>query len=193
MFSFCFPSECYGCAGCDYAVQGIGSCELELGCPSSNLIYTSNTPPAHLKSPPPPSFHQSPSNWQYVGVFVDYTNNVRVMKLSPNQGTYGAAFYPGTERSLPVSTTVVDCISWGVSNGLDTIGIQFGGYESYRTFFCTKIVVAVSVMGAQVATTRSKALGFASSSLGAQTQTRSTHQTRATWKKRRLASRSPLL
>ena len=144
------------CASCNYKAQGAASsnCTNPLGCNSANNIYITT---AYLLTPPPPS--PPPSAWTYQGAlvaceprgvsiafdlhkgnFADGTNGLRVMPQSANQPAYGAYCYNALNAinltcALPNPTTVAACEAWGLANGLNIIGLQYGG-ECYGCLNC---------------------------------------------------------
>ena len=178
-----YGGECYGCAGCNYAVDGAVSpnCSVSLGCAYNLQIYTLSavasstppplspspppspstppspppkpspppspptppslpspllTPPSPLLSPPPPSPPPSPSLapvWTYQGTFVDLYGGVYLMPQPANtvrQSTnlvYFGTYNGSTAPAISGAASVLSCQAWGAANGLNVIGLEYGG------------------------------------------------------------------
>ena len=108
-----YGGECYGCAGCAYAAQGVASgCSAPLGCASVNQVYTFA-----------PSLVTT--TWAFAGMFSDHAGGARTMPQSGNQRSYGAACFPNPAACYLVDpTTLAACQQWASVNGLNTVGIQ---------------------------------------------------------------------
>ena len=159
-----YGGECYGCAGCNYAVDGAVSpnCNVTLGCAYSLQIYNlsvvafspppppspspppcPSTPPSPPPKPspppsPPPPPSPSPSSslapvWMYQGTFVDLYGGVYLMPQSANtvrQSTnlvYFGTYNNNTAPAISGAANVSSCQAWGAANGLNVIGLEYGG------------------------------------------------------------------
>ena len=75
-----------------------------------------------------PAVSAQPLAWVYQGCFADFLYGVRTMAFTANGG-------PGaTQLGYSQINAVSDCEAWAVSNGLDTVGLQYGG--QVRTAAC---------------------------------------------------------
>ena len=81
--------------------------------------------------------------WTYQGTFVDLTGAVYVMPQSANQQRNNAYYYNANGSTSPAlpnpAPSVAACQAWGAANGLNVVGLEYGG-ECYGCAGCNYAV-----------------------------------------------------